>query len=52
MCASGNDYGHPHPETIDALRAMGAVVYGTENYGTIKIVTDGKTYSIQTQKIP
>ena len=52
MCALDNDYDHPHPETITALNAIGVVIYGTENYGTIKITTDGKTYSVQTEKTP
>lgn len=46
----GNSYGHPHPETITALTNIGATIYGTDTRGTIVITTDGKTYSIQTEK--
>ena len=46
----GNSYGHPHTETITALTNIGATIYGTDTLGTIVITTDGKTYSIQTEK--
>lgn len=39
----------PHPETIAALKKVGAEVFGT-NHGNIIISTDGKTYNIETQK--
>jgi competence protein ComEC len=52
MCASVNQYGHPHQETIEALHAAGAVLYGTEKYGTIKITVNGDGYIIQTGKTP
>jgi len=40
----------PHPETIAALKGVGAKVYGTDTHGTIMIATDGKTYTIDTEK--
>jgi len=43
-----NNYGHPHRETIQALQQIGAEVYGTDEHGTIVIVTDGVDYQIQT----
>ncbi|MCX7912782.1 MAG: hypothetical protein N2506_07495, partial [Dehalococcoidales bacterium] len=46
----GNRYGHPHAETLDALRNIGAMVYGTDTHGTIVITTDGKTYEVKTGK--
>jgi len=46
----GNSYGHPHNETLDALNAIGAKIYGTDTSGTIRIATEGKTYSVQTTK--
>lgn len=46
----GNSYGHPHPETITALKAVGAKIYGTDVNGTITVNTDGKAYSVQTAK--
>jgi beta-lactamase superfamily II metal-dependent hydrolase len=50
MAGVGNRYGHPHIETIDALYQIGAKVYGTDVNGTIKIETDGKTYTVQPSK--
>ena len=47
---AGNDYGHPHPETIEALKSLGAIIYGTDINGTIIVTTDGDKYSIQTAK--
>ena len=40
----------PHPETIVALEEVGAKVYGADTHGTIMITTDGKTYTIDTEK--
>ncbi|MBM2832717.1 MAG: beta-lactamase protein [Dehalococcoidia bacterium] len=42
----GNNYGHPHPEAIAALKAAGARIYGTDVNGTVIVTTDGKTYSV------
>jgi competence protein ComEC len=50
-CAgTGNSYGHPHTETINALNTAGAKVYGTDTGGTITIKTDGKTCVITTAR--
>ena len=49
MAGEGNTYGHPHQETIQALSAIGAKIYGTDVHGNIIIVTDGKAYSLQLQ---
>jgi len=40
----------PHPDTIAALKKVGAKVYGVDTHGTIIIATDGKTYTIDTEK--
>ncbi len=42
----GNMYGHPHPETLAALAAVGATVYGTDVNGTVIVTTDGNTYKV------
>lgn len=47
----GNDYRHPHPETLAALKSVGAVIYGTDVNGTIIVTTDGNKYSIETTKL-
>jgi beta-lactamase superfamily II metal-dependent hydrolase len=51
MAGVGNSYGHPHQETITALAAVGAEIYGTDIHGTIIITTDGESYSLQ-REIP
>jgi len=50
MAGVGNRYGHPHVETILALQAIGAEIYGTDTRGTILITTDGKSYEVHTEK--
>jgi competence protein ComEC len=46
----GNDFGHPHPETIGALQDVGATIYGTDVNGTIIVTSDGSGYSVETAK--
>lgn len=50
MAGTGNVYGHPHQETIQALTNIGAKIYGTDVCGTIIVTTDGQSYEIQTGK--
>lgn len=45
-----NSYGHPHKEPLARLAARGIPVYGTDRYGTIVIRTDGKDFSVSTEK--
>ncbi|NLX01353.1 MAG: MBL fold metallo-hydrolase [Syntrophomonadaceae bacterium] len=47
---AGNTYGHPAAETLDKLQAAGVKVYRTDLNGNIIVTTDGKTYSVTTQK--
>lgn len=46
----GNQFGHPAPQTLKALKAAGAEVYGTDTHGTIVITTDGKNYKVKPTK--
>lgn len=41
-----NSYGHPHDEVIERLERMNIPVYGTDDYGTLIIETDGITYEL------
>jgi competence protein ComEC len=43
-----NSYGHPAPQTIAALIAVGATIYGTDKNGTISIKVDLNGYTINT----
>ncbi len=45
MAGEGNSYGHPHQETTTSLNEMRALIYGTDEYGTIIITTDGNIFS-------
>ena len=40
-CASGNDYGHPHVETMDRLKKYSPQIYRTDEQGTIIAYSDG-----------
>lgn len=46
---AGNDYGHPHKETLQRLQQE-SIVYRTDQSGNIMITTDGETYTIRTEK--
>lgn len=48
----GNAYGHPHRETLERLATMGIPVYGTDRYGTIRIITDGQRYTLAFERSP
>ena len=44
----GNTFGHPAPETLARLAAIGATVYRTDRDGQITLVSDGAGVSIST----
>jgi competence protein ComEC len=47
----GNDYGHPAPSTISTLDAFpGLAVYRTDEDGRITVESDGKTFSVRTER--
>lgn len=46
---AGNDYGHPHTETLERLQKA-SKVYRTDLDGTITVTTDGSTYTVTTEK--
>ena len=47
-CGAGNDYGHPHQETLDALSSRGIEIYRTDLQGSIVASTDGSSISFTT----
>lgn len=46
-CGIGNQYGHPHRETMNTLKKQNIQIYETDKNGTITILTDGATYSVK-----
>ena len=44
----GNSFGHPSPEVLDRLAAVGARVYRTDRDGQIAVATDGREVEIRT----
>lgn len=44
----GNDYGHPHKETMERLKDINT--YITFNTGTVTAISDGKNINIKTEK--
>ena len=49
-CGRNNPFGHPSPEIMERLNNIGIPAYRTDQQGTITIKTNGKEYSIYTQK--
>ena len=49
-CGRGNQYGHPHDETIEKLEAMGVEYYRTDVNGNITFTSDGEDISVRTEK--
>lgn len=47
---AGNRSGLPDTETLDALAARDAVVYRTDQHGTIEIISDGESYRVKTSR--
>ena len=44
----GNTFGHPAPEVVDRLRAVGAEIFRTDEDGQITLETDGRGVAIRT----
>lgn len=47
---SENSYGHPHEEVVDLVQAAGVQLYGTDVHGTVIVSTNGKDYTLLTNK--
>ncbi|MBC5823410.1 MAG: MBL fold metallo-hydrolase [Candidatus Eremiobacteraeota bacterium] len=46
-CGLHNVFGHPSPQTLEALRSVGALVYRTDLDGGISLQTDGSVMSVR-----
>lgn len=42
-----NNYGHPSPEVLKTLEALGSKIWRTDEQGTLTILSDGKTYWVK-----
>ena len=51
-CGKDNDYGHPHDKTLEKYEERGIEYYRTDIYGTLLVVSDGKTLTLTTEKNP
>ncbi|HIW73398.1 MAG TPA: MBL fold metallo-hydrolase [Firmicutes bacterium] len=49
-CGAGNPYGHPSPETLEALEEYGVQVYRCDLDGRIDLTCDGETVTVSTEK--
>ena len=49
-CGLGNSYGFPNTETLAALKAVGAAIYGTDVNGTVVVTSDGIGYQVEAAK--
>ena len=49
-CEKGNSYGHPHTETLESLDNIDAIVYRTDDSGTIICKTDGENYFWESER--
>ncbi len=47
-CGRGNPFGHPAPEVVDRLTAIGASIYRTDRDGEITVDTNGETVLVTT----
>jgi competence protein ComEC len=47
-CGRGNTFGHPAPEVIDRLNAIGARIYRTDRDGEITLTSDGHSVQVKT----
>jgi competence protein ComEC len=47
---AGNSYGHPHESALSRLRDAGVDVYRTDLLGDIVILSDGKNYTIASER--
>lgn len=45
-----NPYGHPHPEVLQRLRAVGADVYRTDREGTVLVHSDGRRWTVEIER--
>ncbi len=48
---SRNPFGHPHPEVVERLRSLGALVFRTDLEGAVTVTTDGQAVWVRSQAL-
>lgn len=48
--SKNNEYGHPHPETINRLQKRNIQVFDTKTFGTVTILLQGENYEVYTDR--
>jgi competence protein ComEC len=51
-CGLDNKYGHPHPETLERLKAIGSGVFRTDLHGTVSLESTGSSWHFKTTRGP
>ena len=46
-CGADNRYGHPHPETLDALQQQKVTVWRADRDGTVVMTTNGENLTVR-----
>lgn len=49
-CGNFNIYHHPNKNVVGSLKHLGAKVFTTFDHGSLTVVTDGKGFSVSTEK--
>lgn len=49
-CGVGNDYGHPHKETMQKLEKLDVDILRTDTMGSVRFYSDGQTLSVECDK--
>ena len=47
-CGKNNEYGHPHEETLTALKERNVSVWRTDNSGNVVALSDGENFTFST----
>lgn len=51
QCGAGNDYGHPHEQTLERAKKYNIRLYRTDTMGTIVMTSNGMDVTVQCDRI-